>query len=201
MLIQSDYDINYFNGGGDIGGYTFYNPATYYYERANNLAIQFLTKSGLFGTDLSGKKVCILGCAYGFLVKEFIDTHGLDCYGMDWSAYAISQADPSIASKVMVGDVKSSTDWDAMRTLAGFTKQNQKFDVVIECDIWCCLTDAEAITARGLAMGNSSMFIHLMENTPHAIAWYNWKSITDWKALLGTSPKEKWYTRYDWLEV
>jgi hypothetical protein len=201
MLVQSDYDIDYFNGGGGIGGYTNYNPTTYYYERANDLAITFLTKAGLLGQDLSNIKILVLGCAYGYLVKELIDQHGADVYGMDWSSYAISRVDSSIASKVIVGDIKSSTDWDTIRTLAGLNNQGAKFDVIIECDVFCCLTDAEAITARDLALNSTkSRFVHIGENTPHATQWYNWHTIAEWKALLGISPKEKWYTRYDWLE-
>lgn len=200
MLTQADYNENYFNGGGDIGGYTNYREDCYYFETFNQIANTFLEKSGLLGQDLSSYKIGVVGCAYGYLVKSLIENYGVDAYGMDWSSYAISRAEPIIASKVMVGDVKSATDWDAFRTLAGFTRNNQKFDIVIECDVWCCLTDAEAIIARDLAMDNSGIFIHLMENTPHAVEYYNWHSITEWKAILGTSPKEKWYTRYDWLE-
>lgn len=199
MLQQSDYNENYFNGGGDIGGYTLYSSTTYSSETAEHLATKFLEKLGLLNINLVGRKVLVLGCAYGFLVK-YLTMLGVDAYGIDFSSYAISQVPGEITNKIMFGDIRLSSDWDAIRILAGLTKNNQKFDVIIDEDMWCCLTDAEATTTRTLAMANSTMFIHLIDINPSLSTWYNYKDIAGWKALLGTSPKEKWYSRFNWLE-
>lgn len=199
MLLKADYDINYYNNGGDIGGYTLYSATTYSSETAEQLATKFLEKAGLLGINLSGKKVLVLGCAYGFLVK-YLTTLGVNAYGVDFSTYAVSQAPTEIASKIILGDVRLSADWTAIRAFAGLTKPNEKFDVIIDEDMWCCLTDAEATTTRTLAMANSTMFIHLIDLAPNLSEWYNYKDIAGWKVLLGTSPKEKWYSRFNWLE-
>jgi 2-polyprenyl-3-methyl-5-hydroxy-6-metoxy-1,4-benzoquinol methylase len=199
MLNQADYNENYFNGGGAIGGYTIYSSTTYSSETAEQLATKFLEKAGLLGINLSGKKVLVLGCAYGFLV-QYLTTLGVDAYGVDFSTYAVSQAPPEIASNILLGDVRLSTTWDAVRISAGLTKNNQKFDVIIDEDMFCCLTNAEATTTRTLAMANSNMFIHLIDINPSLSTWYNYKDIAGWKALLGTSPKEKWYSRFNWIE-
>mgnify|MGYP001600005076 FL=1 len=194
------YDINYFNGGGDIGGYTLYSATTYYYETSEMLATKFLNKSIALNSNITGKKVLVAGCAYGFLVKSLIGL-GVNAYGMDISSYAISQAPAEISSKVMVGDVRIEADFISAKAMAGITASNGKFDLIIDEDMICCLTDAEASTFRTLAMKYSNMFIHFIDTAPHLIQWYNWHSITEWKTNLGTSPKEKWYARFTWSEI
>lgn len=204
MLQKADYNENYFNGGGDIGGYTNYaSELTYYFERPHQLAQKFYDKYSLTGNDLAGRTVLVLGCAYGYLVKYLVENHGVEAYGMDFSSYAVSQAPPEIASRIIEGDITVEADWDAARTLAGFTKKPDKFDLIIEADVFCCLTDAQAITARDFALANSDYFIHLLEQTTqpdNLLQWYNYKTLAEWKALLGNSPKEKWFSRFDWIE-
>ena len=114
---------------------------------------------------------------------------------------AISQAPAEISSKVMVGDARIEADFISAKAMAGITASNGKFDLIIDEDMICCLTDAEASTFRTLAMKYSNMFIHFIDTAPHLIQWYNWHSITEWKTNLGTSPKEKWYARFTWSEI
>lgn len=199
-LQQADYDFDYYNGGGDIGGYSFYSATTYSSETADQLAQKFIDKSGLSGISLLGKKVLVIGCAYGFLVQYLI-TRGVDVYGMDWSSYALSQAPVEVSAKLSLGDARQASAWTAVRTLAGLTKANQKFDLIIDEDMICCMSDADAVTMRTLALDNCNIFMHLIDVDPNLITWYNYHDIAGWKAILGTSPKEKWYSRFNWLEV
>lgn len=199
MLQQADYNINYYNGGGSIGGYDNYSATTYYSETAEMLATKFLERSGLLGIDLVNKKVLVVGCAYGFLVKYLIAL-GVQAYGMDFSSYAISQAPVELAGRVMLGDARLDADFQSAKTMAELTKQ-QNFDMIIDEDMICCLTDAEAVTFRTLLMKYSNYVIHLIDLAPNLINWYNFHTIAEWKAIVGTSPKEKWYSRFYWSET
>lgn len=202
-LTSITYDADYFQGRSsqdpEPSGYSEYSATTYANETAEQLAQKFLEKSGQLGTNLIGRKVLVVGCAYGFLV-QYLTALGLDCYGMDISSFAISQAPTEVASKLRVGDVRVEADWQAMKTLAGLTRPNDKFDLVIDEDMIVCLTDAEASAFRTLALKYGDMVIHFLEDNPTLATWYNYHTIAQWKTLLGTSPKEKWYTRFDWRE-
>jgi hypothetical protein len=79
-------------------------------------------------------------------------------------------------------------------------RNNQRFEAIIDEDMICCLTDAEAVTFRSAGISNSNIFLHLVDEGDNLSEWYNFKSIAQWKALLGTSPKEKWYTRFGLTE-
>lgn len=199
MLQQADYNEQYYNGGGNIGGYTLYSATTYSSETAEQLATKFLEKSGLLGINLAGKKVLVTGCAYGFLCQYLISL-GVQAYGMDFSAYALTRVPNEINGKVILGDARLEADFIRAKTMAGLTRANDKFDLIIDEDMICCLTDAEAVTFRALAMKYSNMFIHLIDVAPNLVNWYNFHTIAGWKTLLGSSPKEKWYTRFNWSE-
>jgi SAM-dependent methyltransferase len=199
-LMAIVYDQNYFNNGGSIGGYTLYSATTYSSETAEQLATKFLEKSNLSGVNLVGKKVLVLGCAYGYLVKYLVDL-GVDAYGIEISSYAISQAPAETSSRLLAADIRLESAFTSAKTMAGLTRPNDKFDLIIDEDTICCFTNAEAATVRTLALKYSSMFYHLIDTSPHLIQWYNWHSITEWKSLLGTSPKEKWYARWTWSEI
>jgi 2-polyprenyl-3-methyl-5-hydroxy-6-metoxy-1,4-benzoquinol methylase len=200
ILTKADYNESYFNGGGAIGGYDNYSATTYSSETAEQLATKFLEKSGILGINLVGKKVLVCGCAYGFLAKYLISL-GVQAYGMDFSAYAISQVPSDISTKVILGDARLDADFVRAKTLAGLTRANDKFDLIIDEDMLCCLSDAEAVTFRTLALKYSNMFIHLITVAPVLSTWYNYKTITEWHTLLGTSPKEKYYSRFNWSEI
>lgn len=197
-LVPITYDETYFINGDANGGYTLYSPTTYVDETAAQLAQKFVDKAATLGPTIIGKKVLVCGCAHGYSIQQLVALE-VNAFGIDISAYAISQS--PVAARIVQGNVTSSAVWTAARTLAGFTKPADKFDLVIDEDMICCLTDAEAVTFRTLAMNNSNMFIHLLEQNPALSSHYNYHTIAEWKAILGTSPKEKWYARFSWLET
>jgi len=192
------YDEYYFNTGGDVGGYDNYNENSASSETAIQLAQKFIDKMDEFGIDIVGKKVLDVGCAYGFLVKYLVEK-GVDAYGMDFSSYAISQVPPEIQGRIILGNATVEADFIAARNLAGI-KGNKKFDLILDQDMIVCLTDAEAITFNTLAKSYGSFVFHYIESSPHIAQWYNYKTMADWKTLLGTGPKEKWFSRFSWLE-
>jgi 2-polyprenyl-3-methyl-5-hydroxy-6-metoxy-1,4-benzoquinol methylase len=193
------YDENFYNGGGDIGGYDEYSETTYFNENFQQLADKFVQKTASAGLNISGKKILVVGCAYGYLVKWLVSL-GVDAYGMDISSYAISQAPQEIAGRLMVGDMSVESSFISAKQMAGLTKPNDKFDLIIDEDAIACLTNAEAISFRTAALKHTNLLFHLFEQNDGLSQWYNYKTIAQWKALLGTSPKEKWFARFSWNE-
>lgn len=198
MLQKSDYNEQYYHGGGAIGGYDNYSETTYFSENHQALSLAFQTKLADNGISLSGKKILVTGCAFGFLVKYLVQL-GADAYGVDISPYAISQAPAEIAARVMVGDVSVTATFSAAKTMAGL-RNNQRFEAIIDEDMLCCLTDAEAVNFRSQALSASNIFLHLVDQADNLSQWYNYKTIAAWKAFLGNSPKEKWYSRFGMTE-
>lgn len=195
-LTNITYDENYFTGGSDAG-YDEYSEANY--RDTSTRSDQLITKAQANGINPVGKKVLVLGCAYGYLVKHLVSL-GVDAYGMDISSFAISQAPAVISSRVFVADARLEASFDQAKTLAGLTKRNDKFDLIIDEDMITSLTDAEAVTFCTLGKSFSNMFYHLVDVSPHLSQWYNLHTLAEWRTLIGTSPKEKWFERFSWEE-
>lgn len=203
-LIDIVYDEHYFRGSATgvtaPGGYDNYRWNSYFSQPSDVLASGFVQRALNGGIDLTGRKALVVGCAYGFLVKYLIEL-GVDAYGMDISSFAVAQR-PELSGKLLVGDMRLSASYEDAKTLAGLTKHNDKFDVIIDEDALSCLSDADAITACNL-MRTYSQYeaTHLVDTSPSLSEWYNFHTLADWKALIGTYPKEKWYARFTWSEV
>lgn len=197
------FDESYYRGSfvanPNPAGYDNYNENTYFDENFASLASKFIAKFGSIGVALAGKKVLVVGCAYGYLVQELVNL-GVDAYGMDISTFAISQAPSSISSRVMVGDVRVAADLTAVKIFAGLTGNN-KFALIIDEDMLCCLTDAEATAFCVAARKICSYLCHLVTIGAHLITWYNYHTITEWKSILDTANKDKWYARFTWSET
>src|SRR3990172_72968 len=147
------YDETYFSGGGNIGGYDNYSETNY--RDTSTRTGQLIQKTVDSGINIVGKKVLVLGCAYGYLVKHLVSL-GVDAYGLDISTFAISQAPQEIASRVFVGDARLESSYTQAKTLAGLTKPNEKFDLIADEDMISCLTDAEAVAFCTLSKKYSS---------------------------------------------
>lgn len=200
-LTQIAYDADYFQGDlsaiPEPSGYGNYGEPNY--RDTSTRTGQLIQKTVDSGINVVGKKVLVLGCAYGYLVKYLVSL-GVDAYGLDISSFAISQAPPEIASQVFVGDARLESSYTQAKTLAGLTKPNDKFDLIVDEDMVVCLTDAEAVTLCTLGKKYSSMLYHLIDVSPHLAQWYNLHTVAQWKTLVGTSPKEKWFERFSWEE-
>ncbi len=133
------YDENYFNDGGDVGGYTNYDG------NVNLLKTyaQLVTRLGELSVAITSKKVLDIGCGYGFLVKYLVSL-GVDAYGIDSSEYAISQVPVEIQDRIIFGDATVEVDFIRIKELAGLIKKNDKFDLIIDQDMIVCLNDVDA---------------------------------------------------------
>ena len=194
------YDEAYFTGGADqygVYGYTDYaSPLTYLSERPAQMVDQYISRLAV-----TGKTVLVAGCAMGLTVQE-LRARGVAAWGLDISAYAISQAPADVRPYLVVGDARIKQSWDAARSLAGF-RGNTKFALTLTEDLLPCLSDADAVTmstlARGVTSGTGNV-AHLFEdNQSEQFAhWYNTHTPAEWKTLLGP---DRIISRFSWAWV
>ena len=203
MLTQADFNQSYYTDGGANGGYTNYNENSASTETAVQLAAAMIAKMQANGISIVGKKVLDVGCGYGFLGKYLL-AQGVNAYGMDWSSWAVSQVVPEMQGRVIQGSAFDSAAWTAAKQLAGISGGGPggRFELVIDQDMIVCLTDAQATQFLTLAKANCNYLMHYLESyNPHIGQWYNYKTLDQWRAFAGVDPKEKWYSRFHWLET
>ena len=83
-------------------GKRIYGYGGYYYDsRWKKVARDFIKYYKL----KPGDRILDIGCAKGFLVKEFLDKK-IDVYGIDISDYAIKKCHKNVVSRVSIGDAK-----------------------------------------------------------------------------------------------
>jgi len=123
ILNPSEYDASYFDGGNQTythnAGYKDYSrfqfktkgvfsangvpieesTGTYYGDLCKALSLQC-------GGCFVGKKMLVIGSAYGYEVEAF-RALGADAYGMDVSAFAYSKASAAVQPYLMTGDIRS----------------------------------------------------------------------------------------------
>jgi predicted TPR repeat methyltransferase len=120
---------------------------------------------------LDGKKVLELGCAKGYGV-QWLRQQGIDAWGMDVSAYAISQADPSVQPYLITAN--------AVTELAKYTKN--AFNVIYSRGFLCCLSDADLSTIIPLMNKVGFLQIHHVDTLCNP-QYYNVKTMAQMAAL------------------
>lgn len=197
----NSFDQTYFEGNNvsnpHEAGYSDYTkgllPFDYYAQKIDN----HLTSQGI---DPSGKKVLVVGCAYGYTVEYLIDNHNVEAYGMDISSYAVNQASSAIAypGRIYQGDATSSQDLRSVRqnTAGG------KFVVVFNECILSCLTDSEAQTAASNMRSEAQKrLVHRVWSTDGSdieddltTDWYNSHTLAEWQSLCDSNGDDDWFT-------
>ena len=197
------FDQTYFQGDRPEG-YTNYSReqwgGVWTFE---SLAQQLYDMSAQRGQSMQNRKVLVVGCAYGYGVQELVEL-GVDAYGLDISAWAISQAQaqlPSaIAAKIIQGDARVRANLTAARSLAGLSG-NARFDVIVDEDLLTCFNDADAAAASSeWRSRHAQRVVHRLTTKIPNIAQYgyNVKSVAQWRTLLGAAD---WiFDYYDWTE-
>ncbi len=96
IAIAKQYGKHYFDGSRDYG------YGGYYYDgRWVPVAKDIVAYFGL----KPGDRVLDIGCAKGFLVKDFITVcPGLEAYGLDVSEYAMMHAEPEVVGRLHLGN-------------------------------------------------------------------------------------------------
>jgi 2-polyprenyl-3-methyl-5-hydroxy-6-metoxy-1,4-benzoquinol methylase len=195
MLKKEDFNEGYYINGGSIGGYDNYSEETYLNNNPEETVVKLHQKLENYGVVLSGKKILVIGCAYGYSLRYF-DQLGADAYGLDFSEYAISRVADDYKHKVFVGDArKEQTIIDIKEAIS----LQGKFDIILDEDMICCLTDQEAVDFRDASLKHGKALVHLTTENTALSEWYNYKSIEQWKALLGVNAKEIWLSRFNFI--
>jgi len=94
ITVAKKFGKDYFDGK------RIYGYGGYYYDGRWKSVVKDFIK---FYNLKPGDRVLDVGCAKGYLVKDFVDKK-IDAYGLDISSYAIKNCHPSIKSKVIVGN-------------------------------------------------------------------------------------------------
>jgi len=176
VLQPAEYDISYFDGEltslRHNAGYTRYqrwkrvegvgSRGEYYAD----LAAKLISTRGL-----AGKKILELGCAKGFLVED-LRAQGIDAWGLDVSAYAVSQAAPAVIPFLSVADARTA--------LAAFA--NKSWDAVFSNRFLECidLADVPALITQMTRIAKAQF--HIIDENPNAL-YYVAQPLAAWLAL------------------
>lgn len=185
------FDEGYFHGDR-LEGYTQYGR-TMWGERwsfdgfAQTTQARALAK----GFSLEGRTCLIVGAAYGYGIEALMSQLGAgQVYGLEVSAYAVSQAPASVAARMVVGDARDVNAIRAAKTVAGL-RRNERFDLILSEDLLPCFTDTEAQTAAALWRQHATQVGHRLSTWPSlAAAGYTFHTLAGWRQLLG---------QQDWL--
>lgn len=189
VLAQEEFDQSYFDGETTRmrhnAGYSHYqrwfrhdgprSQGEFWADFAASLVRKF---------NLTGQKVLELGCAKGFVVED-LRALGVDAYGCDVSAYAISRATESVQPYLLQGD--------ARKVLQRFPAD--EFDYIISRGFLECV-DPSALPALIVEMNRVAHrqihFIHTEINPEFYVqqsldVWanYTWKQGTVIIAIEG----------------
>jgi len=97
IRISRQYGVDYFDGPREYG-YGGYR----YDGRWVLIAQDMIEHWGL----KPGMRVLDVGCAKGFLVKDFMKAcPGLECFGLDISEYAVKNCEPEVVGRLHIGNM------------------------------------------------------------------------------------------------
>ena len=158
LLDPKDYDARYFEGKhqdySHSAGYTSYRDESYFTNPSNSVVFGGLcsTLNTILKNQLQGKKLLVIGCAYGFEVNGFRNL-GTDAYGVDVSNYAISQANSNIAPYLEVADIRTkiysydNNEWDYIfsRWFLECMSDNDLYDLIPQLNRVCKNTQIHVI--------------------------------------------------------
>src|SRR3954447_1180796 len=97
IRISRQYGFEYFDGPREYG-YGGYRYDGRWVPIAEDMIRHWTLKPG--------DRVLDLGCAKGFLVKDFMKAlPGLEAFGMDVSSYALMHCEPEVVGRLHLGDI------------------------------------------------------------------------------------------------
>lgn len=189
------FDKSYFMGDfvktPNPAGYSNYGNSPNEAESFETLVKNLILKVRIWPMD----SILVVGCAYGYTVR-LLNEFKIDAYGVDISKFAISKALPEIKDKVFLGDARNDKDFEKILEIAKINK----FQVILDEDMLCCLSDNEAKIFCDNARKYGQKVIHYMDTSPQLAKWYNYHIIEDWKMLVNSSENERWFERPKWSE-
>ena len=97
-----NYGFDYFDN--ELNGYAYKG---YFYDgRYKKIAINICK----FFNIKAGEIILEIGCAKGFLLKSFSELD-IDCFGLDYSKYAVENCHPDLKGKILKGDCSKLEDY------------------------------------------------------------------------------------------
>lgn len=179
MLIatQADYEGGWYFDPNKAVGELDYRDGSHF-----NARVEFLRARVTTG------KVLIAGCGYGYLVKRLVDL-GFDAWGCDASQWCVDKAATIVPGRVIKADVTVRAQLGSVLTAAGLSSKNGRFAFTVTEDLLVCLADAEISTALTELRRISASLFHIVtavEVEAERGASFNWKTLSGWKAVVGT---------------
>ena len=184
VLQPTEYDASYFEGASQSlthnAGYSDYSRVQYN-SRSTRFVASLEESSGTVFGDMAiglnvngrfiGKKMLVVGCAYGYLVQKLRDL-GVDAWGIDVSPFAIGQADPAVAPYLEVADARVKMQ----------TYRRNEWDFVLSRWFLSCMSDTDLpslITEMNRVTKNQ---IHIVNPIVNPL-FYNQKTLLEWADL------------------
>lgn len=188
ILQPNEYDASYFDGKNygvtHPAGYSCYANTQYNQVGLFSPTVPIEQSTGNVFGDLCkafnikltnrfvGKKLLVIGCAYGFEVKAFRDL-GIDAWGIDVSSFAISQAESSIQSYLQVGDIRTAI----------LSMGRNSYDYIFSHYFMECMSDSDLVTLiPELNRVARSGQVHTVTTNSNP-DYYNVKTLSQWLAL------------------
>lgn len=171
-LSKDQYDFSYFEYeeskrqglNPEPIGYSWYEEKD---QRNKELADKLIERF-----DLKDGKVLELGCAKGYLIKA-LRKKGVDCYGLDFSDYAVDNADSEAKPYIKKADVR-----EELKEI-----DNNEYSLIFSKDFIGCLSNKEAVEVTKEAIRISDKVCFISSNYGDS-KYYNMKNIKDWEKLL-----------------
>ena len=185
VLAQEDYNYDYFNEGYEFGYplHRWYRmdysipwcTGEYYRDRAKRIFD--------FYGDLVGKKVLVLGCAYGYMITD-LRSWGVDATGIDWSQYAYDNAEAEAKPYITLADARSEIN----------NYKNNSIDLIVACEFLQCLedTDIENFVTTANKKADDFYIIEQRNFVEGITTEYNGKTLEEWLGYLPPSVTFLW---------
>jgi hypothetical protein len=105
-------------------------------------------------------KVAVIGAALGYLVKH-LRLLGIDAWGADQSAWALTQVPPELSAYMFYADLSRNKDRNDFKAFCGLSG-NQKFSLAVTEDVLPCLTDNETVALCNVINGSAVNALHIV---------------------------------------
>jgi len=187
VLLPNEYDAYYFDGKHQTyshnAGYGDYNIVNNrQFAAGGGFTLEESTGNRVYDMCMDtniklngrfiGKKLLVLGTAYGFEVEGF-RALGIDAWGVEVSPFAISQASPEVQPYLIEADARTY-----LPTLRKF-----EYDYIYSRWFLECMSDAD-LAALIPAMNNVAKNEQLHIMSSHSpVDYYNVKTLEEWAQL------------------
>lgn len=165
------------------GLYTSYYRYPFFAQRAEEVRRRFP----------AGIKILVAACGWGYLVEDLLGL-GFDAWGCDAAQYAIDKSREVLTAqaseRILKADITVQGDIDVVRAAANLSGK-QKFSLCITEDVYPCMSDEEVTASLTVLRSAASALFHIatcgQPNDRHRDSSLNWKSPSEWKALIGNN--------------